>query len=177
LAAEITSIASVVIALAAVCIAWFQIRTGVKSTQRSNTLPVMSSLIDEFRSPDFHQSLLHLLEEMGSRAPDGGFDRLPRKLRNDAYKVCYLFEYLGALVAYGLVNEDILLSLMATPIKQVWTVMKPVIDGERKHRTDDYPPDTPAGFLVHYDYLVRRIHQLGDSRAAFNIQKRVGLHG
>lgn len=165
------------IALAAVGIAWFQVRADARSALRTNTLPVMASLIDEFRSPNFHKSLLHLLEAMGSRSPRGGFDRLPRPLRNDAYKVCYLFEYLGALIAYGLVNEDVLLSLMATPIMQVWTVMKPFIDSEREHRANDYPPDTPAGFLVHYDHLISRINELGGARATANIRKHAGLRG
>ena len=53
--------------------------------------------------------------------------------------------------------------------------MKPCIDAERKRRSETLPQDTSPGFLAYYEDLVVRIIDRGGSKAATDIQIRLGL--
>jgi hypothetical protein len=137
-------------------------------------LPVISETFEEFRSTAFRLSVSNLITNAPSNAPAGGFNVLPEDIREDAYKVCYFFDYMGTLIAYRIIGEEIVIGVMGTRLVQVWQAMKPAIESERKYRAQD-ESDAPPGFLVYYGYLMDRIEALGGKDAAKNIQRGLGI--
>jgi hypothetical protein len=168
-------LASILLALAAVCVAAWQVRVGTQSAEKANALPVITEVFEQWRSQDFNDALKRLLIPRKGDLSRENFDALPQRHRRDANEVCYFFDYLGTLVLYGIVNEDIIIGVMATRLTQVWLVMEPLILKEREYRNSTYPPGTPRGFLVYYEHLVRRIEDLGGQDAARLAQQRAGL--
>lgn len=162
-------------ALAAVGISAWHVRASLRSAERSNAIPIITGAFQEFRSADFRESVSRLLLSAPRHAEKGGFDVLEEGVREDAYKVCYFFDYLGTLAAFDIISEEIIISIMGNRPMQVWSAMSSVIDSERRHRIETYPDDTPPGFLVFYEYLVTRIIELGGKEAAREIQKRIGV--
>ena len=83
-----------------------------------------------------------------------GFEDLSNDLREDAYKVCYFFDYIGTLVAFGIIREDIVIAVLGTQITRVWSAMFRIIKSERQHRNETFSGGTPPGFLEYYGHLV-----------------------
>lgn len=171
---EIVSVISIIAAIAAVLVATWQVTANLRATERTNTLPVISEIFSEFRSSDFRGSFSRLLAVSSSAVSAESFDTLPEDIREDAYKICYFFDYIGALITFGIVDEKIIISLMGTRVMQTWWAMEAAISNERAYRMKNYPPNAPPGFLVYYEDLVVRIIDMGGRGAARNIQKRLG---
>jgi len=176
LLSEIVSLVSLVVALTAVWIAAWQVRASLRSTERTNALPVISETFHEFRSAEFRASVANLIENAPARAPAGGFNALSEEIREDAYKVCYFFDYMGTLIACKIIGEGIVIGVMGTRVMQIWQAMWPAIESERDHRQgDSYAKDAPRGFLVYYEHLVARVVELGGKNAASNLQRSLGI--
>ena len=174
---EIISLISVILALVAVCVSAWQARSNIQGARHSRSLPVIAEIFKEFRSREFWESMYNLLTLSSDKMAVGGFRALSEDQQEDAYKVCYFFDQIGALVAFGVVREDIVVAIMGTQIVQVWSVMFPVIKNERIHRSETYPSNAPSGFLGFYEHLVTCIDALGGREAAIIIQRRIGVRG
>ena len=172
---QIISLASTSLAFATVCVAAWQVRVSTKSTDKSNALPIISEIFREWRTSEFNKASRRLLGIRRSYLDRENFNALPRGLRRDAYKVCYFFDYLGVLVLYDIVRQDIIIGVMATRLTQVWSTMSPIIEKERGYRIDNYPPETPPGFLVYYEHLVKLVEASGGNNAARIAQQRAGV--
>lgn len=172
---QIVSLASVALALAAVCVAAWQAYVSMQGARKSNALGVISQVFTQWRSPEFNNALRKLLSANGRDFRRQGFDALPRKYRQNAYEVCYFFDYLGTLVLYDIIDKDIVIGVMANRLMQVWLTMEPLIYNERKYRATKYPPGAPRGFLVYYEHLIRLIEDRGGQSAAAAAQQRAGL--
>jgi hypothetical protein len=117
---NIVSLVSVIVAVAAVCVATWQVRASAKGAERSNALPVLSEIFAEWRSAEFRMSIMKLLNETPGGSNDDGFESLPKTWREHAYKVCYFFDYIGVLVVSDIINEETVIGMMGTRIMQVW---------------------------------------------------------
>jgi hypothetical protein len=175
LSSYIVSFISLAIALAAVWVSTWQVRQSSRATERSNALPVISELFREFRSSQFRDAVTYLLTSKPTTIGSSGFSSLPIEWRDRAYRVCYFFDYLGVLVTYNIITEDLVIGALGTRLVQVWQAIKPFIDMERQHRASSYPPGVPPGFLAYYEHLVQRTYELGGHEAAKRIHKRRGL--
>jgi hypothetical protein len=145
------------IALIAIVVAIWQVRTSSERAERALSLPIIAEIAREIRSSEFRQSII-FLQEKAPLVPDrGGFDSLPWEFREVAYEVCYFFDYLGILAMYKIITEEMVLDWIGTRLLQAWITMKPFIEAEREHRRNTYSPDTPAGFLLHFEYLINII--------------------
>jgi hypothetical protein len=172
---NIVSLLSIVVAVVAVWVATWQVHASSKSAERSNALPVLSEIFGEWRSTEFRMSIKHLLSETPDDLGNEGFESLPTEWREHAYKVCYFLDYLGVLTTLGIIDEEVIISMMGTRLIQVWRVIEPYIMAEREFRLRAYPSDAPPGFLVYYEHLVRRTVDLGGHDAAMQIQRREGV--
>jgi hypothetical protein len=172
---NVVSSASVAIALVAVAVATWQARTTARNAERTHTLPVVSEVWREFRSTEFRARINYLLINVPAVRGEHGFHSLPKEWRENAYEVCYFYDYLGALVAFDIIREELTISLWGTAIIQVWQAVEPFIVMEREHRRRTYPPGISPGFLVYYEDLVCRIRDRGGQDAARRIQQRSGL--
>jgi hypothetical protein len=175
LSGQIINLGSVLIALAAVCVAAWQIRSSVQGAKKANALPVISEIFNQWRSLDFNASLRRLIDARFEELAVPGFESLPRKLRQDAYEVCYFFDYLGTLAAHKIMNEDIIIGVMGTRLAQMWEIMSDLIRRERACRAHSLPQSVPPGFLVYYEHLAKRINDLGGKEAARRVQRRIGV--
>ena len=97
----------------------------MQHARHSRALPVIAEIFKEFRSREFRESVHHLLALPSGKMTDSGFVSLSGDRREDAYKVCYFFDYIGTLVAFGIISENIVIATMGTQIMQVWSAMFP----------------------------------------------------
>jgi hypothetical protein len=172
---SILGLASVSIAVGALAVATWQARATARSAERSHALPVVSEIFGEFRSAEFRASIHYLIANVPPTRGEHGFSSLPTEWREKAYETCYFFDYLGALVEFGIIREELAISLWGTVIIQIWMAAEPFIIMERSHRKNTYPPGISPGFLVYYEDLVCRIRDRGGQDAARRIQQRSGL--
>jgi hypothetical protein len=89
--------------------------------------------------------------------------------------VCYFFDYLGVLVDRGLVDQNIILGFMSTQITRTWYTLADIIDAERRHRTQTYPPESPPGFVNYFEYLVALVKAAGGPTISARARIRLGL--
>lgn len=174
--AVVIGLLSTLIALGALAVAILQVRQSVKNVRKSNSLPVLSELSREWRSPELRSHSARLLTDLPTRSAEEGFDGLPEDTRESAYEWGYFCEYLGMLIASDLVPEELIISFMGTQIVQVWHALTPFIIGERTRRLRTLTPDTPSDFLPHYEHLVARIAELGGRKATPELRKKLGVH-
>jgi len=173
---NILSLASITIAFAAVGVATWQARANARSAERSHTLPVISETFREFRSAEFRTRVSYVITKVpATTRGTRGFSSLPRKWREDAYEVRYFFDYLGALIKFGIIRKELAISMWGTAIMQVWLAAEPLIYMERAYRRKTYPKGISPGFLVYYEDLVCRIMDSGGRDAPRRIQQKSGL--
>ena len=146
---------SVGVALIAVVVAVWQVRTSTERAERALSLPIMGEVARELRSTEFRQSIMYLQKNVPPVPDSGGFESLPEEFREQAYKVCYFFDYLGILALYEIITEDMVVDWVGTRLMQTWAIMRPFIEAEREYRRITYPPETPPGFLLHFEHLIK----------------------
>ena len=145
---------SVGVALIAVVVAVWQVRTSTERAERALSLPIIGEVARELRSTEFRQSIMYLQKNTPPVPDSGGFESLPKEFREQAYKVCYFFDYLGILALYKIITEDMVVDWVGTRLMQTWAIMRPFIEAEREHRRITYPPEIPPGFLLHFEHLI-----------------------
>ena len=175
MSSQVASLVSLVVALIAVCVAAWQIRSNVVRAKKANVLPAISESIGEFRSMEFRARMRKLLSAAPASLHPGRFDEIPDDWREDAYQICYFFEYLAAFIAFDIIEESLIISLMGAHIVQVWAAMEPFTNSERRYRERTYPVDASTDFLPHLEWLVQRIQDLGGPRAPATLRSRVGI--
>jgi hypothetical protein len=147
-------VGSLIAALTAVVVAIWQVRANTVAAERANSLPVASDAFKEFRSQEFQAHLRRVWNEAPANIPEDGFQSLPHDWRESAYTVAYFFEYLGVLVAYELVPEDIVVDFSANLLARTWHVLEPFIQKERIYRQKACAPGMSTGFVRHFEHLV-----------------------
>jgi hypothetical protein len=151
-AADVTA----VIAVAALLITLWQARRIFQLNQQANAGPVIASVFTQFRDAKFRQAIDNL-RSLPVDAAVASFKDLPDAPRDSAYTVCYFFEYLGHLVAFGHLDSDHVLGTMSSQLIEVWRIMRPWIAGERAARAIAVDPYQGRDFLPYYENLVTLI--------------------
>lgn len=172
---NVVSLVSLFIALVAVCVAVWQVRASSRNDELSNELPIISEIMNEWRSTSFRADVSYILTRSPPTAKDGGFRSLPRRWREPAYRVGYFLDYIGVLTSLDIISDELVISMVGTQIIQIWRALEPFIEQERQYRRTTYPPGVPAGFLVYFEHIVARIIDLGGQQAAVLSQQRRGL--
>lgn len=148
------ALGSAVVALIAVLVAIWQIRENARGIRRSNSLPVIATTFNEFRSSEFQDHLRRVWYNAPSSVPENGFQALEYEWRQSAYIVTYFFETLGLLVAYDLVPKDFVVDFSANMIGRSWRALDPFIQAERAFRRRTSARGVSAGFVSHFEHLV-----------------------
>lgn len=156
---DLLGVVSLVIALIAVVVTvvvtiW-QVQVSAVTAEKSNSLPVVAAAFNQFRSREFQAHLQKVWNEIPSDVPEDGFQSLPTHWRDSAYEVAYFFEYLGILVAYGLVPKDLVVDFSANLVVRSWHALEPFIQMERTHRKRAGVSGIPPGFVTHFEHLVK----------------------
>lgn len=171
----LAAVCSALGAVVAIRVAVWQARLTANHAQRQNALPVVSEIFREWRSEEFRAHRSAVLSGCPVPPPPDGLAGLPPDWRESAHTVCHFFDYLGALVAFDLAEEDLIIGVMGTQIMQVWRIMEPIVAEERRFRERTFPPDTPTGFLSYYEDLVCRALDRGGRDSTANIQRSLKI--
>lgn len=165
------AIAGPVAAVAAVVIAFWQVRRTILATDQSNALPVVTNLFNEFRSADFQSHIDVVLTTApdesawpdrstwpaGAKNPGfgGHLSADVDQWRWSALQVTYFFEYLGILIAHRLIPEEVVVDATANSVARTWSVLEPFIRAERQRREEATKGTAvSSGFVRHYEHLV-----------------------
>ncbi|MGH3972511.1 MAG: DUF4760 domain-containing protein [Pseudonocardiaceae bacterium] len=151
---DLLGVGSLIIAITAVVVAVLQVRASAVAAERANSLPVASDAFNEFRSQEFQAHLQKVWNKAPLSAPEGGFQSLQEDWRDSAYTVAYFFEYLGVLVAYELVPEDIIVDFSANLLARSWYALEPFIRQGRLYRLKANTSGISPGFVTHFEHLV-----------------------
>jgi hypothetical protein len=137
----------------------------IRNMRASNSVPVAIDLLTkEWMQDEFQQREIMVVNEIGQHDPAIGFSGLPQHLGAAAYNVALLYDSLGIFVAFGFIDETLVLSTRNYRIRRIWAVLEPHILGERELRG--------ATFLDFLEDLAYRAHQHSPEEHA----RRLDLH-
>jgi hypothetical protein len=106
--------------------------------RHANEIPVAVDLHQEFRSSEFQQAYLFVLDSLQPAYDSSlGLSNLPTEARVLSTRVAGFFTSLGGLVVLGLVDERYAVSLLGTAAERAWAVLEPYIAQERRTRGDE----------------------------------------
>ena len=154
--AEFIQDLAVFTAVAALLVTLWQARRTVVLTRQANAGPVIASVFNQFRDDKFRRAIEDL-RSLPQDAPSASFHDLAKHTRNHAFTVCYFFEYIGLLVAFGHLDSDLVIGTMSSQLVDVWKIMRPWIIGERKARSEGKDGYGGKEFLPYYENLVALI--------------------
>ena len=185
------AIAGPVAAVAAVVIAFWQVRRTILTTDQANALPVVTNLFNELRSATFQSHI----EVVLTTAPDestwpdrstwptgatnpgfgGHLSAESDQWRWSALQVAYFFEYLGILIAHRLIPEEVVVDATANSVARTWSVLEPVIRAERQRREEaNKGTAVSSGFVRRDEHLVALTAVAGGPADA-SIHRRLNL--
>lgn len=172
---QAVAVISLLIALAAVCVAAWQVRVSARLTINSNSLPAIERVLEEWRSDVFRGHVANLKKRSSDAPTAGGFDALPDEWRDSAYTVGYFFDYVGTLMLFKLVDEDIVIGQLSSQAVVLWRILEGHVLSEREHREATNPPGASSGFLKFYEHMIAEIIDRGGEDAAARVQQAKGL--
>ena len=175
MSSQIAGVISLLIALAAVCVAAWQVRMSARLTVNSNSLPAITQVFEEWRSDVFREHVNNLKKHSADSPAVGGFDALPGEWRDSAYTVGYFFDYVGALMFFKLIDDDIIIGTIASQAVVLWRILENAILSEREHRQATYPLGASTGFLKFYEHMIAEIMDRGGESAASKVQQAKGI--
>ena len=175
MSSQIVAVISLLIALAAVCVAAWQVRTSARLTVNSNSLPAITRVLEEWRSDIFRSHVANLKKHSSDAPTVGGFDALSDEWRDSAYTVGYFFDYVGTLMLFRLVDEAIIIGQLSSQAVVLWRILENHILSERDHREVTNPPGASSGFLKFYEHMIVEIMDRGRENAAAKVQRAKGI--
>jgi hypothetical protein len=123
------SIAALVVA------AWTTMRQSGLNRTENNLAMTAEVLIGQLGRDDFQDCqryvLYHLRDE---HDPALGIDGLPHPANNNSWRVGFMYENLGIMLVFGMVDEDIIFSIGHHRLRRSWEILEPYIRAERKIR-------------------------------------------
>lgn len=136
----------------------------VRLMSRQNLLPVALDFFREARTAEWFVARDWIIEHLAAECPpDRGVSGLPEPARRHVRKVGFFYDNLGVFVAYGVVEEDLVLGFFGVGLNEVWIVLQPYIRQEEEIRRMQY--------MIFFHDLVRRFRD----QSAADIYRRRGL--
>lgn len=97
--------------------------------------------LHNIRDRDFQDDQHYVLTLLAQEHPPTvGMDALPEPVRTRTRNVAFSYEYIGAMVALGMVDSGLALSVFHFRVKQVWTALEPYVRTEREIRHAPFLP-------------------------------------
>jgi hypothetical protein len=118
--------------------------------RRANQLPLMIDLIQELRSPDFLVRERYVNVRLKEHDPASGYSNLDPVAADHMQHVKSLFNSIGALIAFQVVDERLAISIFGYRANRAWCSMEKFITAERRLRKGNYAP-----YFEHFVVLVR----------------------
>lgn len=119
---------SVVALLSSIYFAYQQVST----MRRANYLPAYLALLDDFRSPSFHQHHRYVVQRLGiEHDPDLGVSGLPTEAQEAVYDVAFFLHNFVILERLGIIDERYLMTLNDRVVR-TWAAIGPFVRRERE---------------------------------------------
>lgn len=148
---------SLIISIIAVIVSIIAIAYSVIISQRSNSLQIMTDLFQEYRSIEFKDASRYVIDDLEKNCnPEDGYWQLKDPSRTRVLKVSHFFNNIGALVAYKIVDEDLIIGYMGSNILMVWDKLYPFLENERSHRLKKH--GIGKEYQEHFEDLVCRVY-------------------
>lgn len=129
----------------AIIVSMMSVFYSVVIAKKANSLQIMIDLFREFRSYEFKEASRYVIENLEKDCdPKDGYWQLKVDSRKHVLKVSHFFNNVGALVSYGIVEEDLIIGYMSITILMVWDKLYPFLENERARRFEKY------GFGIEY---------------------------
>lgn len=119
------------LAIAVSIIALLRQSHGIRTAQTMQF--TVDTLLRDVRTDDFQERQQRVLTELDPTIhdPSLGISRLPSELSLAAWHVLFVYEIFGMMVARGMVDKDMLLSISKYRICATWEALYPYIEAER----------------------------------------------
>ncbi|GAB3276830.1 hypothetical protein [Kineosporia babensis] len=104
----------------------------LSSERAAHHLGIVSDLLDDFRSSQFHDDHRFLAEELPrTYSPELGVAGLPEEVRERFYRVLYFYQKVALLTALGILSDRRFVQLLHQRMAWVWSGVKPHVEIER----------------------------------------------
>jgi hypothetical protein len=119
--------------LAAVLVAVLSGRRQASDVRRSNLLLYMIDMGARRWTPGFIEARDFVMTRLSEHDPAVGISGLPTPARDCVFEVGGFYQDIGSLVVNGVVDEDFVIAMHYTGIKDIWRALEPYIYAEREH--------------------------------------------
>ncbi|MCZ2807590.1 hypothetical protein O2W18_20990 [Modestobacter sp. VKM Ac-2983] len=162
---DLVDAAPIVISLIALAVSVLSSRRALRATRASHSLTVVTDVLDRLHEPQYADAVKKVREGgfLEGIDPDGGYDAMPGDKRALALWLTEYFDDLGKLVAYGVIDEDLVLGSYGNSIDRSWTTLRGFIYAQRRFNGTQ--------FNSYFEHLA----QLARKRPPAIIHKKLGL--
>ena len=108
--------------------------------RRANQIPQVVGLTQELRTPRFLESERYVITRLHENDAALGQVQLPPHAGDSMQVVASLFNTIGLLVRFKVIDARIAISIFGPRAERAWRSLRPFIEGERQIRTGDYMP-------------------------------------
>ena len=134
--------------------------------RQANHIPLIVDILREFRSLEFQKDYNYIMTKFPQRTTVQALSELEGDERNTATRVAYFFQSIALLVAYRIMDEEMVMATLQTPIKRCWAVLGPYIEADRAK-------DDRIGMFQFLEHLAVRAEKTSLPRVA--AKRRLGL--
>lgn len=104
----------------------------VSSMKRANYLPAYLALLNDFRSPTFHQHHRYVIQRLrAEHNPDHGISGLPAEAQEAIYDVAFFLHNFVILKRLGIIDDRYLTTLNDRVVR-TWEAIGPFVQRERE---------------------------------------------
>ncbi|GGM14894.1 hypothetical protein GCM10010129_68880 [Streptomyces fumigatiscleroticus] len=131
--------ATLLLSVTAIGVTLVLTRRQIRLMNNSNQLPLVLDLFKEWRSAEFIHGEERLWAFLASgEGAENGISGLPQHVRDDVYRVCGFYQMLAYLVAFRVVEEDLVFLATHYRLLRTWETVRPYAVTERRLRGDAY---------------------------------------
>jgi len=119
-------------------------------------------------SPDFREAREYILTQLSQFDPALGVYGLPKPACDHALLVGGFYQDIGALAVQGVVDENLVIGMHFTGIKESWRALEPYIRGERElRRAKGY-----GSFFGSFEHLAVYVESIPHEKIQGRVQRR-----
>ncbi len=138
MAGSLLNVSAIFISLASLATSTLLAARQARSADRANQLPIIIEMLDRHTTQSFYLKEEKIWEELPSRDPNLGVTRLPADIRGEVIEVSFFYQMLGYLLAFEVVDENVVILPIRYRLEKTWTAIRPFVESERVLRGDPY---------------------------------------
>ena len=149
-------LAAVIISILAVATSVFLGSRALTLARHSNTIPVLVDLFGEHRNTRLADARQFVYNDLAKHDLSLGLGGLPEEKQTLVRDLAWFYDNLGALVTHGVVDVAPISGYLGGSVIAVWEKMEPLVEAERKRRSNLYDPQR---WQMYFENLYRLIRE------------------